>query len=277
MEYALIVGVIIIALVFVLMAAGKGGKGEPELQYRLMPHLLSKAELGFYGPLLQATNGHDVSVFSKVRIADVLAPVKNPDRKIWQRAFNAISSKHFDFVVCRDSDSRILLAIELDDKSHSTQKAQKRDRIVNSACQTAGLPLLRFAAKRGYVIADIRTELDKVLSPVPTSTTPVVEAQPEATANKVPVSKSNSEEPTIELPPKLSTSKMAKAMKLSTADFLMLLEREGYLRTEGDIQLLTERALISGAEAKTGRSGQYFVWPTDLVLEGRADLDHQDT
>lgn len=269
MGYVLIVGVIIAAIVLLLaIVTSKTNKGEPELQYRLLPALLSKAELSFYGPLTQAAKAYDVTVFSKVRIADVLAPVKNSDRKIWQRAFNAISSKHFDFVVCSNKDSMILLAVELDDKSHNTQKAQKRDRIVNTACDTAGLPLLRFKTKGGYVVADIRSELDNLLTPGPSKDEMLaVPLKEKPTAETTPVAEPVQPPPEPTPVVKQSTSKMAKAVKLSTSDYIALLVGEGYLLQRNDAYELTDKAILAGAEKKTGqRVGEYFVWPSDLNL-----------
>lgn len=267
----MIVGVIIVAIVLLLaVVASKANKGKPELQYRLLPELLSKAELGFYGPLVQAVNIYDVTVFSKVRIADVLAPVKNSDRKIWQRAFNAISSKHFDFVVCSNKDSKILLAVELDDKSHNTQKAQKRDRIVNSACDTAGLPLLRFKAKGGYVVADIRSELNSLLAPDSSvDEVPAVPVKTKPTAETVSIIEPAQATPEEKPVAKQSTSKMAKAVKLSTAEYLALLAGQGYLLQRNDTYELTDKAVLAGAEKKTApRVGEYFVWPSNLNLQG---------
>jgi hypothetical protein len=283
MGYLFIIGVIIVGIALLLAAAAsKSEKSKPDLQYRLLPELLSKAELGFYGPLLQATSTHDVTVFSKVRVADVLAPVKSSDRKIWQRAFNAISSKHFDFVVCRNIDSKILLAIELDDKSHATLKAQKRDRIVNSACETAWLPLLRFQAKRGYVVVDIRSAIEKALGlsssneDAGTSSPNIVEASTLATPLTQIAEPIKEEWPSLESNQvtakpapitKLSTSKMARALKLTTPDYLRLLVNEGFLSKSNDSYQLTEKAMLIGAEKKvSARSGEYFIWPGDLKL-----------
>lgn len=69
-----------------------------EAAYR-QKEFLSSAERSFLGVLNQAADD-DWGVFAKMRIADVLTPAKGMSRSRWQSAFNAISAKHFDFLLC---------------------------------------------------------------------------------------------------------------------------------------------------------------------------------
>lgn len=172
----LLLAVIVIAAiaVFLTMAEGKGGpRGYP---YERSKYLLSKAERSFYGVLVQAVGNSGV-VFSKVRVADVIFPKKGLNRSEWQRAFNAISAKHFDFVVCEPTNCSIRLAVELDDSSHGSSKAQKRDNLLNGACESAGLPLLRIKAAKSYAVAEIQRQIAEAISPQP-----VVSEGPEPSA-----------------------------------------------------------------------------------------------
>lgn len=125
---------------------------------------MNKAERSFYGVLVQEASS-DYLVFPKVRIADVLNPVKGMGKSGRQSAFNAISSKHFDFLLCDPSDCSVRLAVELDDASHDAERSRKRDRLVNQACESAGLPLLRVKAARSYAAPDIRNRIEALLSP----------------------------------------------------------------------------------------------------------------
>lgn len=160
----LLLAVIVIVGVAFLLALARGTSGSSEFPYQLSKYLLSKAERSFYGVLVQAI-GSSGLVFSKVRVADVIIPKKGLSRSDWQRAFNAISSKHLDFVICDPGDCSIQLAIELDDSSHGSAKAQKRDNLLNGACETAGLPLLRIKAAKSYVVADIQRLVQEAISP----------------------------------------------------------------------------------------------------------------
>ena len=156
---------IAIGVMLILAQQKRAGGGASTFGYRRKPYLLSKAERSFYGVLTQAV-GDKALIFSKVRVADVLAPQKGLNRANWQRAFNQISAKHVDFLLCDPQDCAIKLAIELDDASHGSAKRQKRDAFLEQACKSAGLPLLRIRAARGYGVADIRQQVEAILFPV---------------------------------------------------------------------------------------------------------------
>lgn len=162
----LLLAVIVIAGIAVFLALAKGKGGSRDYPYQLSKYLLSKAERSFYGVLVQAV-GNSGIVFSKVRVADVISPKKGLNRSDWQRAFNAISSKHFDFIVCEPTDCSIKLAVELDDLSHGSSKARKRDDLLNRACQSAGLPLLRIKAAKSYAVAELQRQVAEAISPQP--------------------------------------------------------------------------------------------------------------
>lgn len=83
----------------------------------------------------------------------MITPQAGLTRSNWQRAFNRISAKHLDFILCDPQSCAVKLAIELDDASHDSAKRQARDTFLDAACQSAGLPLLRIRAARGYVFA----------------------------------------------------------------------------------------------------------------------------
>ncbi len=158
---------VILMVVVVAVLVFAKGKGEAiAYPYQRSRYFLSNAERSFYGVLVQAVDGSD-AVFTKVRVADVIAPQKGLGRSAWQRAFNAISAKHFDFVVCAGGDFSVKLVVELDDASHGSSKAQKRDAFLNGACQSAGVPMLRIRAARGYSLADVRQQVTDAITPRP--------------------------------------------------------------------------------------------------------------
>jgi hypothetical protein len=95
--------IIVIIAAFVLFLVTLKKKDSHRYPYQLSKYLLSKAERSFYGVLSQVI-GDSGLIFTKVRIADVLSPGKSLDRSNWQKAFNAISSKHFDFLICDPRD-----------------------------------------------------------------------------------------------------------------------------------------------------------------------------
>lgn len=75
----------------------------------------------------------------KVGVKDLLAVT---DTKQYMKYFHKIAQKHVDFVIC-DKDLYVLFAIELDDSTHETKNAKKRDHLKDKAFAAAGIPLKR--------------------------------------------------------------------------------------------------------------------------------------
>lgn len=149
----LILFIVLIALVFLTLRRNKSRTEDSS--YEIKRQLFTPAERSFYGVLNQAVRD-DAVVFGKVRVADVLSPSKGLGRSAWQRAFNRISAKHFDYVICSPDTLSVLSVIELDDKSHSQGQRFERDRLINDACAAARLTLHRFNARATYNIQEIR-------------------------------------------------------------------------------------------------------------------------
>ena len=152
--------ILLIILVFFIALVGKSKKpsGKAEHSYVKLKSIFTPSERSFFGVLNLAITD-DLVIFAKVRIADVITPKKTTVKGEWQRAFNKISSKHFDYVICSLDELSFVCVIELDDKSHNTIKQKARDALVNSACKSANLPLVRFPAKLNYNVKDVRESL----------------------------------------------------------------------------------------------------------------------
>lgn len=166
MSWALILVVVVLVLValgavLVKQAPGKGKIGFP---YQPAKTLFSPAERSFLGVLDQAL-GPDYRVFGKVRVADVATVKSGLGASARQAALNRVAAKHFDFVVCRSSDLSLLCAVELNDKSHSSQRAQTRDDFLVNVCGTIGLPLLQFPARQSYLPQELRDQIMVAIAP----------------------------------------------------------------------------------------------------------------
>ena len=131
--------------------------------YRQRAALFTAAERSFLGVLDLATS-EKYQIFCKVRVADILTPSKTADRGNWQRAFNKISAKHFDYVLCTKETLSVVAVIELDDKSHKKEKSIARDILIEKACSSAGLKLVRFETKARYNIQEVRERLETSLN-----------------------------------------------------------------------------------------------------------------
>lgn len=82
-------------------------------------------------------------MFTKVRVADLIE-VRGLYGRDWWAAFSRVSQKHVDFLVASRKTLEVLMAIELDDRSHQISDRQKRDELLNAVFLQAGIPLIRF-------------------------------------------------------------------------------------------------------------------------------------
>lgn len=153
--------IIIIFLFIIISIVAILKKDAIDYPYYKKKYLLSKAERSFYGVLSQSVN-NDTLVFAKVRIADVVGIRKGTNRKNFYRAFNRITNKHFDFVLADKNDLSIKAVIELDDKSHNSQKSVSKDKFVNNCCDKAGLKIIRFKASNNYSIGQVKEILSEL-------------------------------------------------------------------------------------------------------------------
>jgi len=151
------IGFLVVAM-FLILATRKRRSvifGEEKAPYVLAERLFSPAERSFLGVLEQSL-GDQYRVFGKVCVADVLGIASCQTRANWQKAFNQISAKHFDFLLCRPDDLQPVCAIELNDISGARGKRKRRDGFLHSACAAADLPLIFFPAQRTYLPNEVR-------------------------------------------------------------------------------------------------------------------------
>ena|ERR1043166_6558187 len=132
--------------------------------YEAVSALLSPAERSFFGVLQQALSPA-YQIFAKVRLADILQPNADIGLSRWQSAFNRITRKHIDFVLCDPASLRIVAVIELDDSTHRRLDRRTRDTFVDSALAEAGIPILRVSARQSYSPAQLRQQLESLLRP----------------------------------------------------------------------------------------------------------------
>ena len=128
--------------------------------YRLKQSLLTASEAAFYSALLLAA-GRRYVVFAKVRLADLCQDL---DRWADIRAFNKVSSKHVDFVLCDATTFRPVIAVELDDRSHLRADRRSRDAFVDGIFRTMGLGVYRQWVRHSYDPAAIARGIEDALT-----------------------------------------------------------------------------------------------------------------
>lgn len=132
---------------------------DPHYEYQPIKKLATSNELAFYQALIVVTKGKH-TVFTKVRIADLMTPKKGVhDKKTWWRAFNAIAKKHVDFVLCDPLTLEVKCLIELDDSTHNRPDRIARDKLVDTAAASAGVELKHFQVKNKYDYFELEKEL----------------------------------------------------------------------------------------------------------------------
>lgn len=132
-----------------------------KLPYALRDDFLSYAEYIFYKVLFQAVDGKAV-ICPKVSLQDIFF-VTGGDQSKRTAYLNKINRKHVDFLVCSVVNMKPICGVELDDSSHVRTDRIERDEFVDKVFKTAGLPILRFKAKRSYSVEEIKEKIEEIL------------------------------------------------------------------------------------------------------------------
>lgn len=106
-------------------------------------NLMTKNEWSFYKSLKPIADKLNYSILAKVRVADLIGIKNGVSKSEWQTAFNKISKKHIDFILCNPENLYPILLIELDDNSHNVEKQKQRDEFIDKLYKNTGYRLLR--------------------------------------------------------------------------------------------------------------------------------------
>ncbi|EBC7388637.1 DUF2726 domain-containing protein [Salmonella enterica] len=106
--------------------------------------LMTAREQRFLRRLDRVTDTRHWRLCPQVRVADIVrvAPDRKSGSREWWQLFRLVSQWHCD-VVITDRTGRIIVAVELDDRSHQAPKRQRRDLLLEEVLKQAGIPLLR--------------------------------------------------------------------------------------------------------------------------------------
>lgn len=108
--------------------------------YRKKERIMNESEQALFINL-QKVLGDKYIILSKVRIEDFV-DVKSGMKKSESWSLRGrIKSRHIDFLICDQTMTKPLLAIELDGKSHNNLKRQERDRFVDELYRAIDLPI----------------------------------------------------------------------------------------------------------------------------------------
>lgn len=122
-----------------------------EFNYKLKPYFFSRTEQAFYLELHKQMRDK-YAIFSKVRIPDFIDVDvdKYRDKGRWQSHWNRIKSKHVDFLLCDLATLKPLIAIEVNGKSHNSEKMIARDEFVGKVYEAAGIKFVTVKVGENY-------------------------------------------------------------------------------------------------------------------------------
>lgn len=115
--------------------------------------LLTYNEKDAFKKIKAVTDEISCYTFSKVRLLDLLEPVKGSTK--YKTYFYKVQAKHVDFVILNEK----LVArcvVELDDASHDTEDRKKRDEFVDEALKSVGYQIIHTRAVTEEVQQQIR-------------------------------------------------------------------------------------------------------------------------
>lgn len=136
MKTALLFALVLLAMLFTLSLLKKRRKAFDAQYYKKKP--LSRVEQVLYYRLVKALPKH--VVLCQVSLYQLLGIKRGAAS---QSAFNQMSRKCADFVICTPSFD-VLAIIELDDYSHHNAKRMKADAQKEFALEKAGIRLIRW-------------------------------------------------------------------------------------------------------------------------------------
>jgi hypothetical protein len=125
--------------------------------------MFAPAERALLGVLERAV-GSDYRILGKVRASDVVSVRPMADRSAWRAAFNQITAKTFDFVLCDKEHLAVRCVIEL---NHQLDGARRRDEGSISSeqlCKAVSLPFVMVQAARDYSPVELRHRVITALS-----------------------------------------------------------------------------------------------------------------
>lgn len=123
-------------------------------------NLLTPTEYRFWTELKAVCDTKSFLICPKVRMEDFIQ-VNLSSYTEKQRYRGKIKSRHIDFMLC-DNKLKILAGIELDDKSHNKEEAQKNDEFKNQVFFNLGLPLYRVKVKSENYAAEIEQIMNDI-------------------------------------------------------------------------------------------------------------------
>jgi len=138
----LLIGLVVVAIAVLVSSGSNRKSGDTGDEYKgayRRAWILTRHEKDAFAKLRPMATELGYMVFAKVRLLDLVEPVKGTDN--YQMYFNKVCSKHVDFVLV-DQTLVARLVIELDDSSHDREDRRERDCFVDTVLTNVGYSVL---------------------------------------------------------------------------------------------------------------------------------------
>jgi hypothetical protein len=132
--------------------------------FKKRKQFFTKNEKEFFIVLKEVGDSLNLVIFPKPRLADIFLATGLGEKRL--RMLNKIQHRHVDYLLCDSKNFTPLLAVELDDSTHDTEKSQKKDKFKDELFKHAKLPLYRQKVFRSYDSDGLRTVLIKYLKSI---------------------------------------------------------------------------------------------------------------
>lgn len=162
-------------------AAAEAVPTDEKLPYVLNNPIMSQKERSFYRSVKPIADELALTVFCKVRLADLVNVPKNTNK--WHTWFNYIKSKHIDFVLV-DRDMNIKALIEVDDKTHNRDDRKQRDEFIDKMFRQLGIEVLHiYSWGNSYGGVNLKSTITTALNPAePVPAAPVSAPVPDSSS-----------------------------------------------------------------------------------------------
>ena len=148
---------LILAVLMAVAAAYLRSQESAETIALIKKPLLTANEKEFLRRLEQALPQY--RVYPQVAMGAILDVPRQQTRRDHLRLRGRFSQKIIDFVIC-NANLEIITLIELDDRSHQTEKDQARDALT----ATAGYPTLRFQSRAKPSVPEISAAVEALVA-----------------------------------------------------------------------------------------------------------------
>lgn len=120
--------------------------------------LLTSYEYKLYKLLKPLADKNNLHIMSKVRIIDFISVKRGMTKNEAYSYICKIKQSHIDFLICNPENLYPLAAIELDDNTHQSLKAQEKDKFKDEVFKSAGIKL--------YRIKNRNDDLEKIINEI---------------------------------------------------------------------------------------------------------------